>query len=171
MKDFFFHFQQRISSAGKDPLLPLESLGVCNSSRSSDSTLGDKYLINEQTLPLTVVDEVTKSIPPEFPCQDSLPLYITSLASTFVFLVLEQWGEVNCEKGIFFDMFVCNNHITYIYIESLSTYFENCLLSQFVSQGSFSWPSSQWPAIAALRDKSNGGKDQCIYMYCAFYIS
>ena len=91
MKDDFF-FQQRISSAGKEPLLPLDSLGVCNSSRSSDSTLGDKYLINEQTLPLTVVDEVTNSFPPEFPCQDSLlPLYITSLASTFAtFLVLRR---------------------------------------------------------------------------------
>ena len=100
MKEFFFHFQQRISSAGKDPLLPLESLGVCNSSRSSDSTLGDKYLINEQTLPLTVVDDVTKSFPPEFPCQDSLPLYITSLVSTFAFLVLEK-GERNFKQSKF----------------------------------------------------------------------
>ena len=31
---------------------------------------------------------------------------------------------------------------TYIYIESLSTYFENCLLQRFFSQGSFSQPSS-----------------------------
>ena len=36
----------------------------------------------------------------------------------------------------------------------LSTYFENCLLSWFVSQGSFSRPRNHWPAQAALRDKS-----------------
>ena len=40
--------------------------------------------------------------------------------------------------------------ITYI----LSTYFENCLLSWFVSQGFFSQQSNQWPTQAALRDKS-----------------
>ena len=45
-------------------------------------------------------------------------------------------------------------HITYIYVESLSTYFENCLFLQFVSQVSFSWQISQWLAQAVLRDKS-----------------
>ena len=51
------------------------------------------------------------------------------------------------------------------YIQSLSTYFENCLLQPFVSQGSVSRPSSQWPTQAALRDKFQTyvGKDYCIY--------
>ena len=54
---------------------------------------------------------------------------------------------------------VCTYHITtlhilYTYIDSLSTYFENNLLPQFVSQGCFSWLSSQWPAQAAVKDKS-----------------
>ena len=49
-------------------------------------------------------------------------------------LLLSSWfwssgGKWIVKKGFFFDMFVCNNHITYIYIESLSsTCFENCLL-------------------------------------------
>ena len=40
------------------------------------------------------------------------------------------------------------------YIYSLSTYFENCLLPRFVTQSTFSRPSSQRPSKAALRDKS-----------------
>ena len=39
--------------------------------------------------------------------------------------------------------YVSAKHITYIYIESLSTYFENCLLPWFSSQGFLSGPSSQ----------------------------
>ena len=62
--------------------------------------------------------------------------------SRFVFLVYSHLQMIK------------EGHITYMYIESLSSYFRICLLQRFVSQGSFSQPSSQWPAQASLRDKS-----------------
>ena len=76
-------------------------------------------------------------------------------------------------QKIYDSFYAILNHITNMYIQSLRTYFENCLCPRFVSQGSFSQPSSQWPAQAALRHKSwretifkliAGSKYQCIYM-------
>ena len=51
------------------------------------------------------------------------------------------------------------------------TYFENCLLPQFVSQGSFgakqpmvSLGSSERQIMEGDNFQNYGGKDQCIYM-------
>ena len=45
-------------------------------------------------------------------------------------------------------------HITYRYIDPSRHNFENCLLPWFSPQSCLSWPSSQWPAQAALMEKS-----------------
>ena len=61
---------------------------------------------------------------------------------------------------LFWENYKYKNITLHIYtLNHLSTYFENCLIQKFVSLGScFNWPSSQWSAQIAVREKSSWRK-------------